>query len=292
MIKKMELTLITIKEKPNNYFKRNMKKIIKIKKFIFYSLEIKNHSIFGRIISIFLVSLIILNVLAVILSTSEEIYSTMPELFLIFETFSVVIFTLEFILRVITCTVDEKWRHPIIGRIKYIFSFMSIIDILAILPFYFPFIIKIDLRFLRSLRLFRIVRLFKLAKYAKAFDTFKMVLKNKMEQLLTTLFLIIILIIISSSLLYFAENEAQPKIFKSIPAAMWWAVVSLTTVGYGDMFPVTFFGKIISAIILILSIGIFAIPAGIIASGFNEHFENKNKKIVCNHCHKEIDLNH
>jgi len=263
----------------------------KIKKLIFETLEISHTaSLISQIVSISIILLIIANVIAVILSSDKYLNEQYGNFFSDFETASVLIFTLEFILRIWTCTVSERYKKPVAGRIKYILTPLSVIDLLAILPFYLPMVVTLDLRFLRALRLFRIFRLFKIARYTKALKSFSYVLVNQREKLLTTLFVLTILIVVSASLLYIVENEAQPEVFSSIPHAMWWAVVSLTTVGYGDMYPITTLGKIISSVIMVLSIGLFAIPAGIIASGFTQEEikEDESKKIICPHCNKEF----
>jgi len=149
------------------------------------------------------------------------------------------------------------------------------IDLFAILPFYLPMIIPLDLRFIRAVRLFRLFRLFKLGRYSKALLLLKKVLKEKKEELILIIFVVILLLIIFSSLMYFIEKEAQPEAFSSIPEAMWWGIITLTTVGYGDVYPITPLGKIIGALIAFLGIGIFALPAGILASGLVEIVRRK-----------------
>ena len=225
----------------------------------------------------FIMTLIVLNVLAVILETVESLRSQYELVFLYFEIFSVVIFTLEYIIRLWTCTVIEKYRHPVWGRIKYIFSAGAIIDLLAILPFYLPYVIAADGRFLRSLRLFRLMRIFKLGRYSTAFQMIIRVIKSRKEELVITFTMVVVLLILASSLMYYIEHEAQPEVFTSIPATMWWGVATLTTVGYGDVYPITPLGKLLGAFIAILGIGVFALPAGIIASSFESEI-NKSKK--------------
>ena len=126
---------------------------------------------------------------------------------------------------------------------------MALIDLIAILPFYIPKITLLDLRFVRALRLFRIFRLFKIGRYSNALKIFHRAIRSKKEELLITLFAGGILLIIASSLIYFVENKSQPELFSSIPASMWWGVITLTTVGYGDIFPITVIGKILGSFI-------------------------------------------
>lgn len=183
---------------------------------------------------------------------------------------------------------------PLKARLKYIFSFMAIIDLLAILPFYVPFLIPIDLRVLRMLRIIRLLRIFKINRYTTALSTIADVFKRKKHQLLSSMAVVIILMIIAAVLMYNIENEAQPEAFDNAMSALWWAVATLTTVGYGDVYPVTILGKILSAIIAILGIGLVAVPTGILSSGFVESIEEQkqqaedDEKCYCPYCGKKI----
>jgi len=221
--------------------------------------------------------LITLNVIAVILATVERLNLQYQYYFHIFEVFSVTIFTIEYLLRLWTCTINKNFRNSITGRIKYIFTPFAMIDLLAVLPFYLPMIIPLDLRFIRAVRLFRLFRLFKMGRYLKAVLILKKVLKDKKEELILVVFIVFILLIIFSSLMYFIEKEAQPEAFSSIPEAMWWGIITLTTVGYGDIYPITPLGKIVGALIAFLGIGMFALPAGILGSGLVEATQKKEK---------------
>jgi len=150
--------------------------------------------------------------------------------------------------------------------------------------------IPFDLRFIRAIRLIRLFRLFKLGRYSVAIKLFGRVLKGKREELFITAFAIFILLTISSSLLYYVEHKAQPEVFSSIPAAMWWGVATLTTVGYGDIYPITSLGKFLGAIISLLGIGLFAMPAGILSAGFIEEIRKKKETAkTCPHCGEKLD---
>ncbi len=221
----------------------------------------------SKLFDIFIMTLITLNVTTVILATVERVDSQYQYYFRIFEIFSVTIFTIEYLLRLWTCTINKNFRNSITGRIKYMLTPLAIIDFLAILPFYLPMIIPLDLRFIRAVRLFRLFRLFKMGRYSKAVFILKKVLKEKKEELILVIFVVFLLLIIFSSLMYFIEKEAQPEAFSSIPEAMWCA---LTTIGYGDVYPITPLGKILGALIAFLGIGMFALPAGILGSGLVE----------------------
>ena len=151
-------------------------------------------------------------------------------------------------------------------------------------------LIPFDLRFLRAIRLIRVFRLFKLGRYNESAKQFSRVLKAKKAELLTTVFIIFILLIVASSLLYYIEHQAQPEKFANIPEAMWWGVVTLTTVGYGDIYPITTLGKFLGAIISLLGIGLFALPTGLISAGFIEEIAKKQKtRARCPKCGTTID---
>jgi voltage-gated potassium channel len=238
----------------------------------------------------FITGLIFLSVISVILETEETLSSPFHTIFWGFEIFTVIIFTIEYILRLWVCTLDPRYTSPIIGRIKYALTPMALIDLLAILPFYIPSS-GLDLRVLRAVRLTRLFRLLKLGHYSQSMRTLGKVLKSKREELLITLFAGAILLIIASSLMYYIERDAQPDQFSSIPAALWWGVATLTTIGYGDIYPITGLGKIIGSIIAVMGVGLFVLPAGILASGFTDELQKKQHKKtrVCPHCGKEIE---
>lgn len=163
---------------------------------------------------------------------------------------------------------------------------MAIIDLLAILPFYLPFV-GVDLRLLRMLRLLRIFRLFKIARYLKALNLMKRVFSKKKEELIIALIFTIFLLLIASTLMYYVENEVQPENFSSIPETMWWGIATLTTVGYGDIYPISGLGQILGGVIAIIGIGLFALPTGILAAGFSEELSQvKFKENNCSTCGK------
>jgi len=245
----------------------------------------------GRAFTIFIISLISLNVLTVMLETVESISSRHALFFNLFEVFSVGIFTVEYALRLWACTVDTEFSGTVRGRVRYALTPMALIDLAAILPFYLPMVVSFDLRILRALRLFRLFRLFKVGRYSEVMNMFVNVLREKREELFVSVFLIFIALVISSSLMYFIEHDAQPRAFSSIPAAMWWGIITLATIGYGDVYPITDLGKFFGAIVALLGIAMFALPAGIFASGFSEEIQKRQQKKqrVCPHCGKKID---
>ena len=234
-----------------------------------------------------ILSLIFLNVIATIIGSVQSIQTRWGTALNLFEVFSITIFTIEYLARLWSCTVDPRYSGRIRGRIRHALRAMSVIDLLAILPFYLPFL-GIDLRSLRILRLLRIVRVAKVGRYYSSLNLIKQVFQTKKEELLLTSFLMFLLLVLSSSLLYYCENAVQPDVFSSIPATMWWAVATLTTVGYGDIYPVTLIGKFCASIIAILGIGMFALPTGIIGAGFIEAIQKKKGNPICPHCGKTI----
>lgn len=242
----------------------------------------------SRYFNIGMLLLITLNILAVIIETEEDIYLLYKNYFDLFETFSVVVFTIEYLLRLWVCTKNKKYASSITGRIRFALQPSQIIDLLAILPFYIPFL-GLDFRFLRAVRLFRLFRIFKMGKYSRSLTTLINVIRSKKEELIITLFAGFVLLIIASSLMFLAEHDAQPEVFASILDSIWWGAVTLTTVGYGDIYPITFLGKLLGSFIALLGIGLFALPAGIVASGFASEIHKEEELRVCPHCGKSID---
>lgn len=239
------------------------------KKKIFNTLEVS----IDNPINIFLVVLIIANVICVIMGTVDSFYTRFSTFLDGFEMFSVIVFTIEYIFRVWSCTSDKRYKHPIKGRLRYASQPLLIVDLFAFLPFYLP-LVAVDLRFLRILRIFRVLRVLKLERYFSALKIVAKVIKNKSAELISTFIVIFILLIIVASMMYYIE----PQTFNSIPQAMWWGIVTLTTVGYGDIYPTTVVGKLVGAILALLGIGLFGLPAGILAAGFIEEIQAKKQK--------------
>ncbi|MBL1216318.1 MAG: ion transporter [Planctomycetes bacterium] len=243
----------------------------------------------SRTFDIAILALIFLNVIAVIIGSIHEVEQRLGGFLSVFETVSVFVFTLEYLARMWACTMDDKYSNPFSGRLRLALSPMAIVDLLAILPFYLPFI-GVDLRSLRVLRLLRIVRVAKVGRYYSSLTLIRKVFRARKEELILTSAMMGLLLVVSSSLLYYCENGAQPDTFSSIPATMWWAVATLTTVGYGDIYPVTLLGKLCASVIAILGIGMFALPTGIIGAGFVEAVQKtKSEPARCPHCGKLIE---
>ena len=249
----------------------------------------------GTRVDWFIMLLIAVNVTAVILQTVDSIAATYEQQFQYFEIFSVSVFTVEYLARVWS-EVEGKWEDDvnktiadhIRARIYILTRPLLIIDLVAILPFYLSVAgLGIDLRFLRALRLIRFLRLFKLARYSESMRAFALAFNKKKGQLIVAITANGLLLIIASSVMYFIETEAQPDVFGSIPEAMWWGIVTLTTVGYGAVRPVTPLGQVVGSVVAVLGIGLFALPASIMASGFIE--ESSYETQTCPDCGREID---
>ena len=221
---------------------------------------------------IFLITLIIFNIIAVLLETVDSIYSKYALEFLIFERFSTVVFLIEYILRIWVCVEEKIKNNKLITRLKYASTWPAIIDLLAVLSGLLPMIFEVDLRILRALRM---LRLLKFSRYFKVMNLLLGVLKEEKQSFLAAMFLLTIAMLIASTGIYLFEKDAQPDKFSSIPEAMWWAIATLTTIGYGDVTPVTGMGKFFGAIIAIIGIGVVALPSGILASGFTDQLKRR-----------------
>ena len=237
------------------------------------STEGDDHS---RTVDLWILALIFLNILALVLETVDSIYSRNPAAFELFEDVSLVIFSVEYLLRLWSCSAVPTYARPLFGRLRFATTPLAIVDLLAILPLYLP-LFGLDMRFIRVVRLLRFFRLAKLFRYSSALRLLGRVVLGKREELASIFFVLVTLLLISSSLMYFAEHDDQPGKFSSIPETMWWSVITLTTVGYGDYYPVTGIGKFIAAIIAVLGIGMFALPAGILGAGFVDELQTKKR---------------
>lgn len=230
---------------------------MQIKKKLWIILE-DNTTKKGRYFDYFIQTLILLSLVSFSLDTLPDLSKEFREILNIFENVSIIIFSLEYLMRVCVS------KNPI----KYIFSFYGIVDILAILPFYFNKVF--DLRFLRSFRIFRVFRALKLVRYNKAIKRFNNAFKIVKEEIFLFFIVTLVLIFITSAGIYFFENEAQPEVFKSIFHSAWWSIITLTTVGYGDVYPITLGGKIFTFFVLMIGVGLVTIPAGLVATALSK----------------------
>jgi voltage-gated potassium channel len=249
-----------------------------MRKRLYRLLDDEGSSIPSRIFHVFLIILILSNVAAVVLESHKPISESYSAFFYWFEIFSVLIFTVEYLGRIWTCVEDQRNKDvsSLRSRLRYFFSPIGIIDLLAIAPFYLSMFFAVDLRYLRLLRM---LRLLKLAHYFKGLDVFLTVLAREIATIASAVFTVLVLVMLSASLMYTLEREAQPDLFSSIPDALWWAIVTMTTVGYGDVTPVTTGGRLLATLIMLLGVGLVALPAGMLAARFGEELQSRKERM-------------
>lgn len=219
---------------------------------------------YGRPVALGLTVLIILSVVSIAIETLPGLSPDLQRALLIEEWIIVAIFTLEYVLRIYAA-------RP---RRAYVFSTFGIIDLLSIAPTLL--LLGYDVRALRALRALRILRIFKLMRYVRAFDRLGRALRKVADELVVFAGIAIIVLYLCASAIYYFEHEAQPDAFASIPHAMWWAVVTFTTVGYGDVYPITAGGRIFTGVILILALGVIAVPTGLVATALSQESAQKD----------------
>jgi len=209
-----------------------------------------------------------------------------------FLLFSTIVFTIEYVLRLWACTTDARFGDPVRGRIHYALTSLALIDLITVIPFYLTLFVQ-DQPLVRVLRLLVVLRIFKLSRYNNSFNVLGTVLKKKRWELFAMAIIGATLLIIASTLMYLVEGPVQPDKFGSIPDAMWWGAVTLTTVGYGNVYPITALGKLLGGLIAFLGIGLFALPTAILGSGFYEEVQRRKRQpdepSICPHCGKAID---
>lgn len=229
----------------------------------------------SAIFDVFMVTLILANVVAFAAETDMRIAATYGEELHLFNAFSIAIFTVEYLIRLWVC-VDHpafrglaKWRV----RLGYSMTPQMLIDLIVILPFYLSFLFAVDLRVLRIFRLFRFLML---ARYSPALYTIGRVFKSERRAMLAALIVMSGMLIFSATGIYWLEHEVQPEAFGSIPMSMWWALATLTTVGYGDVVPLTTLGRFFGGLVMIFGLGMFAMPIAIVSSGFAREIHRRD----------------
>lgn len=234
-----------------------------------------DQSFMGKLVDRSLIGLIFLNVLAVIASTVPELDNQYGQEFEAFNIFSVMVFTIEYLLRFWSCVeLDVEESNSTKKRLAYVLSPMALIDLVVILPFYLGLFFSLDLRILRVLRL---IRIFKLGRYSNAMQMLLQAFRQEYKVLLASFSILLVMMVLAASGIYLIEHDIQPDKFGSIPAAMWWATTTLTTVGYGDVTPITPLGKFFGGSITLLGMGMVALPAGILASSFSEQAHQRRE---------------
>ena len=235
-------------------------------------------SITAKVVTWLLILLIVSNVAATIVASEANYFLLYKDAFILFESISLSIFCFEYLLRVWCCVEAKEYQgiSNFKSRVKYIFTPMALIDLIAVLPFVIAMFFAIDLR---TLRLIRVLRLLKLTHYFKGFNIFTTVIAKESKSITAAMMVMVFLIIIAASLMHSIEGTIQPESFGSIIKSFWWAVVTMTTVGYGDVVPMTTVGKIISTFIMLIGVGLVALPAGMLAARFGEELRERKENL-------------
>ena len=244
----------------------------------------------GRIVEGAVLGLILLNVVAIVLDSVDSLDKRFGVVFDAIELASVIVFAAEYFMRLWACTADPAYRHPVTGRLRFAARPLAIVDLLSFVPYFLVFW-DVDLRVFRAVRLVRFFSVAKLGRNVRAIAMLGSAVRAKRDEFLATLTLAILALVISSTLMYFAESGAQPEKFADIPHALWWAIETLTTVGYGDVVPVTTLGKVLAAILAICGIAMFALPTLILGTAFLEEYDRRRKRrhVTCPDCGKEFE---
>lgn len=227
------------------------------------------NSVASRVFDLTITALILMSAVIVFAVTFDLPPSVLPVLKWL-ERAASIVFTIEYLLRILTADFLYPAKGPLWARAKYVVSPMAIIDLVAIMPFWLPMFLPCSMLVLRALRLVRLLRILKLNRYFDAVKSIGEVLASKKLELVGSLFFVVLLMLVASLLMYSAEHDAQPEVFKNAFSGLWWAVVTLTTVGYGDIYPVTVLGRVLGAVIAFSGIAALAIPTGIITAGLTE----------------------
>ncbi|MDN3521469.1 ion transporter [Halomonas ramblicola] len=220
--------------------------------------------------------LILFASLVAVLETEPTLRRLAPKTFSILEMGLVTIFVLEYGLRLYAAGENPRYRG-IVGRIRYVFTFWALVDLIAILPFFLGFLSFNNAFLLRLLRILRMLRLARLGRFSSAWSALADALSSRIHELLLSVGVAALLLLFSSACLYVVEAAGQPEAFGSVPRALWWSIATLTTVGYGDVTPVTTLGKLFAGLTAVAGIGIIAMPTGILAAAFSDAFQNKHK---------------
>lgn len=242
---------------------------------VFKWLDHRDPALVSRIVEVSILGLILLNAVAVMLESVPAYHWAWQQEFAWFEKLSIAVFALEYGLRLWVCVEEAHYHHPLWGRLRYALTPMALIDLLAFLPFYFAEEIGGDARIVRVLRL---VRLLKLGRHFAALELLASVTRREFPTLLAATLVLVVLIILAASGMYLVEGKVQPEAFGSIPQAIWWAAVTLTTVGYGDVVPVTFWGKAFGIFITIAGLGMVALPAAILTSRYTSELQERRER--------------
>ena len=250
-----------------------------LRQFWFHILQVPSvASNVARYFNYALTAIILVNCAAVALETVPSIYSPRIDLFFMLEAVSTAIFLAEYCGRIWVCVENPKFASPVIGRLRYAFQIIMMLDFLVVVTYFAP----VDLRFLRVFRLLRLLRVLHLEDIDKSLTSVLAELARRKNLLIVSIMMMLIAVYCFAAILFSVEHSAQPSKFSSIPETLWWAVVTLTTIGYGDMAPITPLGKLLSAMISMVGIGVFALPTAIITASILDAGADHHKS--CPHC--------
>ena len=239
----------------------------------------------ARAVEVAIAGLILLNVGALVLESVEPIRSSIGKLLLAIEVTTVVAFTLEYVLRMWSVTVARDYQRPVVGRLRYSLTFFALVDLVSILPLYAT-MVGANLKVVSAARM---LRLFKLGRYSTAMQSLVAVFVDKRREMFAAMLILVSLLLLASCGIYLVESEAQPEVFGSVPESLWWSVITITAVGYGDVTPVTPMGKAFTGVIALLGVLAVAIPTGIVSAGFFEEFRGRSLPARCPHCGKSMN---
>jgi voltage-gated potassium channel len=256
-----------------------------------YKLVSREHSNLkiNKAFNVFISLLIVLSLVLIALESYEYFWIVNSHWMDMINYTILLIFSIEYMMRLYVSDLTHPAKTKFRSLLRFMFSFAGLVDLLAILPFFVP-IMNVDLRVVRLVRLARFIRVFKGRRSAETLKMLKAVIVEKKDELINTGIIAAILLVISAVLMYFAEGDVQPDSFGTIPDSLWWAVETLTTVGYGDIYPVTGLGKFISAVVAITGIGLVALPTGIVSAGFLTSIEKKKNPPKCPYCGEELNF--
>ena len=287
IFRKFQESVITVVHNFLKFKRENKNKTLRAQVFALFNTTPHSHNV-NKYIDNVVILAVLVSVVCIVLETVQEVNQVWSAEFHILDLITVCIFSIEYGLRVYSCCELQEYEKPFKGRLKYMTSASALVDLIAVCPFYIDIFLakSLDLRFLR---IFRLTRLLKLTRYTGTLNTLVKAVQREKYVLLAAAFMMFLMIILTASLGYLFEHDAQPDKFESIPTSMYWAVVTLASVGYGDITPITPLGRFMTVIVSFVGIGIFAIPAGLMASSFTDQlrldrnlFEEQVRKLVTN----------
>lgn len=242
----------------------------------------------ARHVNYALAFLILANAALVALETVPAIVRPMRTVFVWFEAFSTSMFVVEYVARLWVCVEQGRFAQPVTGRLRYALQALPMLDLIVIVTYVMP----VDLRFLRVARMFRLLKVLRLEHFEESLERIGRGLQRRRALMVVAVTTMLVSIYASSSLLYQVEHRAQPQVFTSIPATFWWAMETLTTIGYGDMIPITPLGKLFAGLTAIFGIGVFALPTAIVTAAIVEAGASDAEPVICHHCGKPAHAPH